>query len=122
MKWQSSGIGQIGEDAAVKFLKHKGYAIIERNHRQPWGEIDIVARAPDATLVFVEVKTFGRQSGSGLVPEDNLTSAKLKKMRRAAEGYVAARGKQLREGVGWRIDVVAVELGDSPAIRHYENL
>ena len=115
-------IGGIGEDLAMQFLKRKGYAILERNHRRPWGEIDIIARAPDATLVFVEVKTFGQSSGSGLMPEDNVTSTKAKKMRRAAEGYVAEHGERLRENAGWRIDVIAVELGDPPAIRQYENV
>lgn len=53
--------GQWGEDVACRFLKGKGYSIIDRNVR-PYAkdrrlEIDIVAfAAPTDTVVFVEVK------------------------------------------------------------------
>jgi putative endonuclease len=40
---------------AIKTLKRKGYRIIERNHRNRLGEIDVVAEEGDC-LVFVEVK------------------------------------------------------------------
>ena len=49
--------GKNGEDFAQVFLIRNGYKIIERNHWKPWGELDIIALAPDKTLVFVEVKT-----------------------------------------------------------------
>ena len=48
--------GKEGEKAAVKFLKKKGYRIIEKNYRNKTGEIDIVAEQ-DEVLVFVEVKS-----------------------------------------------------------------
>ena len=115
-------VGSIGEDAACKFLTRAGYVIIERNHWQPWGEIDVVARAPDGTLVFVEVKTMTESSASDIMPEDNVTPAKLRKMRKAALSYAAARQDLVREGRGWRIDVLAVVLGGQEAIRHYENI
>ncbi|MDP3764699.1 MAG: YraN family protein [bacterium] len=35
-------VGKAGEDIACKYLKNKGYKIIERNFRRKWGEIDIV--------------------------------------------------------------------------------
>jgi putative endonuclease len=40
--------GESGEALAVKFLKKNGYKIIERNYRCKLGEIDIIAREPDA--------------------------------------------------------------------------
>lgn len=49
MNWKEA------EEAAARFLKRKGYRIIERNYRTRFGEIDIVARY-DGYLVFVEVK------------------------------------------------------------------
>ena len=53
---QKSEIGKLGENLACEYLKNKGYWVIERNFRRPWGELDIVARQKDGTLVFVEVK------------------------------------------------------------------
>ena len=35
-------VGKIGEDIACRYLKDKGYKIIERNFRRKWGEIDII--------------------------------------------------------------------------------
>jgi putative endonuclease len=95
---------------------------LERNYWQPWGEIDIIARAPDGTLVFAEVKAFSAEPASGIQPEDNLTPAKLKKMRRAAASFAAGQPRLMREGAGWRIDALAVVLADPPVIRHYENV
>ncbi len=45
-----------GEGEAVKFLRSKGYKIVEKNYRCIHGEIDIVALDGE-TVVFVEVKT-----------------------------------------------------------------
>jgi|WetSurMetagenome_2_1015567.scaffolds.fasta_scaffold608663_1 putative endonuclease len=47
--------GARGEDMAIKTLKHEGYKIVERNHRNKLGEIDIIAEQA-GYLVFVEVK------------------------------------------------------------------
>ena len=52
-----SETGKLGENIACRYLVENGYKIIERNFRQKWGELDIIAKAPDKTLVFVEVKT-----------------------------------------------------------------
>lgn len=53
--------GLRGEDMAVKTLRKAGYKIVERNHRNSLGEIDVIAEEGGA-LVFVEVKK--RNSGS----------------------------------------------------------
>ena len=47
--------GLRGEETAIKTLKRKGYKIVERNHRNRLGEIDIIAEE-GGCLVFVEVK------------------------------------------------------------------
>ena len=49
-------IGKLGEDVAERYLKQKGYLIIERNFSCRQGELDIIAKEKDF-LVFVEVKT-----------------------------------------------------------------
>lgn len=40
---------------AIETLKGKGYTIVERNHRNRLGEIDVIAEEGEC-LVFVEVK------------------------------------------------------------------
>ena len=123
-KARKSEIGKSGEDAACAYLVGKKYGVLGRNYREKWDEIDIIARAPDETLVFVEAKTFGAESGIGLVPEDNMTVAKLKKLRRACEAFAGKRQGLINERRGWRIDLLAFVLGGGPepSIRHYENI
>src|SRR3989338_2823182 len=86
-----SELGKFGEDLAVKHLENKGFTIIDRNFRRKWGELDIITKAEDKTLVFVEVKTM-RQFGNAaiaksILPEEQLTKAKLEKLQRTATLY-----------------------------------
>ncbi|MBP5618294.1 MAG: YraN family protein, partial [Clostridia bacterium] len=48
--------GERGEKLAARYLRRKGYRILERNFQTRFGEIDLIARKGDQ-LVFVEVKT-----------------------------------------------------------------
>ena len=48
-------LGRRGEKRAAKYLKKKGYKLLARNYRTPFGEADIVARDGE-TVVFCEVK------------------------------------------------------------------
>ena len=125
---RTSEIGKRGEDIACEYLKKKKYKILERNARQKWGELDIVALAKDKTLVFVEVKTMRPFAPGGLQPEDQMTYAKRRKFERAASLYAGAyKNKSLIDNKkGWRLDVIAIVLigegRDSHDIRHYENI
>lgn len=124
---QKSELGAKGEAAGCLFLTRKGYLIIEWNARKPWGELDIVAQAPDRTLVFVEVKTmsepFEAPQGSGLQPEDHMTGEKMEKFRRTASLYAGFRHELVDERAGWRLDVLAVtKQNGGYKIRHYENV
>lgn len=119
-------IGKAGEDAAADYLEKRGYKIIERNYWKPWGELDIIATAPDKVLVFVEVKTIynnlTNMSNDYIKPEDNLTRAKLTKLQRTAELYANSH-EELVTGKGWRIDLVAIAMNpDGVDIRCYENI
>jgi putative endonuclease len=108
-------IGKHGEDLACRYLVKKGYRILTRNYRKPWGEIDIVGKAKDGTLVFFEVKTIKAGIEEGLQPEDNLTAAKLKKLKRVCATFTAKYPEMVDETKGWRIDLVAIEiLGEIP--------
>lgn len=120
-------IGKIGEDLAYENLKNRGYLIIERNHRQKWGELDIIAKAPDKTLVFIEVKTMRQYKNpaiAGLTPEENLTSAKLKKLKRTAQLFVGKHQKLINDKKGWRIDLITINLLENGEhqMNYYENI
>lgn len=103
-------VGRIGERVAVTFLERKGYTIIERNYRKPWGEIDIIAEK-GGVVRFVEVKAVSREMPGSVTremssyrPEEQVHPAKLKKICRTAEMYMTNSGDD-RE---YQIDVVGV--------------
>lgn len=50
-------IGQLGEKLAKRFLEEREYQIICKNFRTKQGEIDIIAKDKEDTIVFIEVKT-----------------------------------------------------------------
>jgi len=74
--------GRLGEDAAADYLGKHGFAIMERNWKTKWCEIDVVAQK-DKVLYFVEVKY--RKADNGL---DAITPKKYEQMRFAAELYL----------------------------------
>lgn len=114
--------GNEGENLACKFLIKKGYKILERNYWKPWGELDIIAKDRDGVLVFVEVKTMRRLAvNTDLQPEDNLTKAKLIKLKRVAALFAGSRESLIDPDRGFRIDLVAVCFNPERFF-HYENI
>jgi putative endonuclease len=94
-----------------------------RNERSRYGEIDLLARAPDGMLVFVEVKT--RTSRSFGYPEEAVDARKLEHLVSAAEAYLLEHPEMDEQG--WRIDVIAIEGRpeegpDRAGIEHFENI
>ncbi len=112
--------GKLGEDLACRYLTKNGYKILERNYRQPWGELDIICVAPDKTLVFVEVKTVTGEDPK-ISAEDQLTKAKLQRLKRTAEMYANQSSYLIDRG--WQIDLLAINtLGLIAKVRHYKNI
>jgi putative endonuclease len=111
-------LGRWGEQQAEKFLQQKGYQILERNVRTPYGEIDLIARKADMQ-VFVEVKT--RSSHSFGNPEEAVTASKLTHMIESAESYLQEHPNLEQD---WQIDVIAIRKisGQNPEIVHFENV
>lgn len=113
-------IGALGEQLAVDHLRGLGLTILDRNWRCRYGELDVVAADEDArALVFVEVKTrTGEQFGGPLAA---VTPVKLRRLRRLAGLWLAARGGSWAQ---LRIDVVAVTLGRTraPEITHLQGV
>lgn len=112
----NQSVGQWGEQTAAKYLQQRGYEILARNARTPYGEIDIISRQGDITI-FVEVKTL--TSSKNFFPEHNVTARKREHMLSCAECYAAENAID-----HWQIDVIAVEgrQGLEPKITHFENV
>jgi len=115
--------GDIGEDVTAKYLENKGYIVLSRNYLKPWGEIDIVAESENK-LIFVEVKTVSRESGTPPVrPEENFHTAKLKRLHRAIQTYLLEH--KVPEHKGWEIVLACVYLDFSTRkakVELFENL
>ncbi len=101
---------------ALRHLRQKGYALVERNYRTRHGEIDLVMRHGD-TLVFVEVK-LRRGLGFG-DPLEAVTPRKRSAIRSLAEQYLLDREPSFET---LRFDAVGVLLTEgTPRVRHVED-
>lgn len=94
-------LGEKGEGLAERFLKKKGYKIIERNFKTRIGEIDLIAD-DSGTLVFIEVKT--RESIAYGKPFEAVNYLKKRKIANVALLYL----KRLKEVPPCRFDVVSI--------------
>ena len=79
-------LGRIGEDLALAHLERLGYALVARNHRTRYGELDLVV-FDGTTLVFVEVKT-RRMNENGRGPWEALHERKRHQVRRMAAVFL----------------------------------
>ncbi len=104
--------GKKGEEIAVKFLKGKGYNVVETNWRNGKHEIDIIAM-DGKTLVVAEVKT--RHSSAFGEPEIAVTREKQRALIRAANSYMLK--KKLENEV--RFDIISILIvKDKETINH----
>jgi len=120
-----NNLGPEGEKVAVDYLKSKGYKIIEQNYTnnsgRQLGEIDIIAKEKDI-LVFVEVKTRNFKNYSQTLPEENITSSKLRKLSKIANQYLY-QNKILDNP--YRFDAISVWLNyenRKAKIKHIESI
>ena len=96
-------LGRWGETVAADYLVGKGYKILSRSVRTPYGEIDLIAQTKDK-LVFVEVKT--RSTDAYGPPEASITSKKREHLINSALYFVQTHPD---EEPNWRIDVIAIQ-------------
>lgn len=104
--------GAEGEALAAAHLARAGLRVLSRNWRCRAGELDIIARDTDGTLVFVEVRRRASSAFGGAAA--SITPAKQLRLARAAEFY-----RQVTHCTAQpcRFDVVLIEAGRLEWIR-----
>ena len=117
--------GMSGEEIATKYLKQKGYKIIDRNYKnksgRQLGEIDIITKK-DNEIFFVEVKTRIVESDEGVLPEQNINPQKLRKLSKIAQYYI--RERKLWDSV-YHFDAVSVLVdynSKNAKVRHIQDI
>ena len=101
--------GDAAEDLAWAHLQAAGLRLMARNYRTPGrggGEIDLIMREADGTLVFIEVRQRGSARHGGALA--SVTATKQRRLVFAARHYLL-RWPELPP---CRFDVVALDAGD----------
>jgi putative endonuclease len=101
--------GDAAEDRAWRHLQTQGLKLEQRNYRTPGrggGEIDLIMREPDGTLVFIEVRKRASAKHGGATA--SVTLAKQRRIVFAARYFLL----KLRQIPPCRFDVIALEGDD----------
>ncbi len=117
-KGEKNKVGAYGEEIAAKYLKRRGFSILETNYLKKWGEIDIVSRETLGNkhiIHFVEVKTVSYETKEMLQkavsygtwrPEENVHPKKIERMCRTIESWLMEN----KCDFDWQIDVISVRI------------
>lgn len=103
--------GRAAEDAALAHLERAGLRLVERNYRvaagpsRHAGEVDLILRERDGTLVFVEVRARADASAGGAAA--TVGARKQARLVFAAQHYL----RRLSTPPPCRFDVVALDGG-----------
>ena len=102
-------VGDAGEAQALAHLRGQGLTLVERNYRVArgpnarGGEVDLILREPDGTLVFVEVRTRRGSAFGGAAASVGVT--KQRRLVLAAQHFL----QRFKTLPACRFDVVTVE-------------
>ena len=111
-------LGRFGEERAARYLRLRGYRIMETNYSCRLGEIDLIARR-GKYIVFVEVKL--RKSADFAAAREFVTAAKQQRIRSTAALWLSQHESELQP----RFDVVEIYAPDGAdgkiTIEHIEN-
>lgn len=105
----TKAVGDEGEGRALAHLRRAGLELLERNYRVArgprarGGEIDLILREPDGTLVFVEVRRRADALHGGAAA--SVSPAKRRSLLLAAQHYLVRHA----EPPACRFDVVAID-------------
>lgn len=117
MKQLNRKKGTEGEEIAARYLRTKGYQIVEMNNSTKWGELDLIA-TKNNILIFVEVKY--KTSEDFGTPEEMIGARKLSQVKRTAEMYILDNPDVANKYDSYQVDAVCIVGTDR--INHYENL
>ena len=108
--------GELGERIAERWLRHRGWRVIQRRFQNGRRDIDLVVER-DGTIAFVEVKA--RKGADFGGPVQAVNYKKRIQLERSAKVWIDRHG---RDEESYRFDVVGV-LVDGAAVRvcHVEN-
>jgi putative endonuclease len=101
--------GDAAEDRALVWLLARGLVLVQRNYRLAGGprvsagEVDLILRDPDGTLVFVEVRQRSSSEQGGAAA--SVTRGKQRRIIRAAQHYLM----RLPTLPPCRFDVLAID-------------
>jgi putative endonuclease len=96
MEKNKTQFGRAGEELACKYLKRRGYKILEQNFRTKGSEIDIIARR-GKFLVFCEVKT--RKTLAFGTPAEAVDEKKISHLLCGAQKYIYENEALCKSGV-----------------------
>jgi putative endonuclease len=114
-------LGHVAENIAASFLEERGYTILDKNYRKPWGELDIIAKRGNL-LVFSEVKANASHSNY-FSPEIRANWSKMRKVARTAQTYLLE--KKFPPQQEWQVDVISVTFNKerrTAHIKHFKNV
>ena len=115
MKNHNYELGREGEKEAVRYLKNKGYEILETNWHYHRYEIDIIAKNKDI-LAIVEVKTRATEYFGD--PEDAVDYKKRRKIVESADAYIEEKDLD----VDVRFDIVSIiKIKNTLKLRYIED-
>ena len=109
--------GEAAESEAERYLRRKGYRILERNERLPSGELDLVAQS-GSELVFVEVKARSGSTHGGAVGAVN--GRKQARLVRLAAQYLA-RHRLRNQPCRFDVILCAGGTGAPEVVEHIEH-
>src|SRR3954467_7898070 len=99
-------LGELGERIAERWLREKGWRVLQRRFRSGHRDIDLVVER-DGTVAFVEVKA--RRGDRFGQPVEAVNWRKQKELTRSAKVWIDRHGRPFE---AYRFDVVGVLVAD----------
>jgi putative endonuclease len=116
MSTARQAFGELGERIAERWLRRRGWRVVQRRFRAGHRDIDLVVER-DGTVAFVEVKA--RKGAEFGGPVQAVDHRKRRQLERSAMVWIDRHGQKAES---YRFDVVGVLLdGAEVRVCHVEN-